>query len=115
MEKEESGFKVVRISKSKPFSAIMNLQYKRREWTKRPKAGEGGPLSVFSSLNCAIDFYAHMSLCKNRQYKIFTCRYLLSKDTKIWSGSSEKIWNFISKELPEGTVLADAVYLEEEV
>lgn len=95
------------------------VEYKRGAWAQPDE--RCGPLCVFDSLPEALLF-------AERGDRIWRCFYVPSRQDSVWvldvetigAGTNEAFtfpmlfWNRLGN-LPEGTVLADAVYLIDEV
>jgi hypothetical protein len=112
---EKIGYKVVFCDYDDYYKSICapigaNVKYFLNKWAK--SRGRNGPLAVFDNFD-----FKDMELF-GTSYKIFECKYILSKETALWywcwyhDGSKEKI---LKTDFPPGTVLADKVMLIKEI
>jgi hypothetical protein len=102
---EKIGYKVCTEDLRSSTCFYASVKYGIGEWVE-PRMGNG-PLAVFDNFKDAESFSVMDA------DRIFRCKYIPSKEKKLWYGDCGEEWECRSFLL--GTVLADKVMLLEEV
>jgi hypothetical protein len=82
------------------------------EWAERPR--DGGPLSVFDTLANAKSFVLENDRIIG-DLMVLPCRYVKSRDKRLWFKLGNRMGMLVQEEFPEGTVLAERVMVSEPV
>ena len=106
MQEVKQGYKVVAADLTSSGPTHHWVEYGKR-WTQPPPTC--GPLCVFHKVEQA---RAHLKAYEIYGVRIYSCWYVPSVQKQIWVSPTDH-WPLVH--LPNGTALADAVYLGERI
>lgn len=110
----KKGYKICKIIDGKYFSFIINnsnaiVEYKLNQWASPRKLC--GVLSVFESLDRAIDFVSRGHSYMNVEYAIFECDYYETTNDMLYYNEDGNTSIKMLRDCPTGTVFSRCVRL----